>query len=118
MNLCTNAYQAMELSGGILDISLKASIREDGEASGLAGIMTGSHVVLTISDTGCGMDEETRKHIFDPFFTTKEKGKGTGLGLATVHRIVTGLQGEIIINTTVNKGTTFTIFLPCHRTGE
>jgi PAS domain S-box-containing protein len=113
MNLCTNAYQAMEQSGGILDISLRASTLEDRGASGVPGIMPESHVVLTISDNGCGMDDETRKHIFDPFFTTKEQGKGTGLGLATVQRIVTALQGEIAISSELNKGSTFTIFLPC-----
>lgn len=112
MNLCTNAYQAMEESGGVLDISLRSSTAEDGEAYGFPGIGPESHVVLTISDTGCGMDEKTRKHIFDPFFTTKDKGKGTGLGLATVQRIVSALQGEITVDSMKNRGTSFTIFLP------
>jgi len=115
MNLCTNAYQAMEESGGVLDISLRSSTAEDGEAFRLPGVKPESHVVLAISDTGCGMDEETRKHIFDPFFSTKDKGKGTGLGLATVQRIVTALQGEIVVESMVNKGSSFTIFLPCHQ---
>jgi two-component system, cell cycle sensor histidine kinase and response regulator CckA len=73
----------------------------------------GPHVVISVSDTGCGIDEETCRRIFEPFYTTKEKGKGTGLGLATVHRIVSALNGEVAVESTLNKGSTFTIYLPC-----
>jgi PAS domain S-box-containing protein len=115
MNLCTNAYQAMEDTGGTMTVQLRTSTSDDDVFAGSPSIRPESHVVLSVSDTGCGMDENTRKHIFDPFFTTKEKGKGTGLGLTTVQRIVKALNGEITIATSLNKGTTFTIYLPCHK---
>jgi two-component system cell cycle sensor histidine kinase/response regulator CckA len=114
MNLCTNAYQAMEKGGGILSVGLEPVEMNDMEISDADNLQLagGPYLKLTVSDTGCGMDEETARNIFDPFFTTKERGKGTGLGLATVHRIVTELKGSIMVESAPGRGTTFVIYLP------
>ena len=72
----------------------------------------GSHVELTVSDTGHGMDKETKEHVFDPFFTTKAVGKGTGLGLASVYGIVESHGGHIHCESELGKGTVFTIYFP------
>jgi PAS domain S-box-containing protein len=118
MNLCTNAFHSMETSGGILSVDIYPLTLDGHFTARYPRLNTGPHVVISVSDTGCGIDEETRKHIFEPYFTTKEQGKGTGLGLATVHRIVTALNGEIILESTLNKGSTFTIYLPCVSQGQ
>lgn len=98
MNLCTNARDAMK-DGGILQITARVH-------------QNGGKIYLAISDTGCGMAEETQKKVFDPFFTTKEPGKGTGLGLSTAYGIIKDLGGEINLNSKVGMGTIFQIYLP------
>jgi two-component system, cell cycle sensor histidine kinase and response regulator CckA len=119
MNLCTNAYQAMEGSSGCLRITLEPARLGEGDILRIGPhLLPGAYLRLAVSDTGCGMDDETIKHIFDPFFTTKKRDKGTGLGLATVHRIVTELRGAILVESSQGSGTAFIIHLPVMGDGE
>ncbi len=108
INICTNAYHAMEEKGGILNISLK-QVQNCPLPLGTENQIC---LILSIRDTGCGISAEDQEKIFDPFFTTKEIGKGTGLGLAVVHGIVKQYGGEIIVDSEVGEGTTVDIFFP------
>jgi PAS domain S-box-containing protein len=110
MNLMVNARDAMP-DGGL--ITIKTGEIEIGDKHVLpAYIPPGKYVLLTISDTGCGIPEEITDRIFDPFFTTKERGKGTGLGLSTIYGIVKDHKGYITVQSDVGKGTTFDVYLP------
>ena len=111
MNLLVNASDAMP-EGGVITISTRLLDIEAERSKMPFFILPGRYVVLSVSDTGTGIPQESLIKIFDPFFTTKEKGKGTGLGLATVYGIVKDHKGYIDVQTEIEKGTTFYIYFP------
>jgi len=111
LNLAINARQAMP-EGGQLRISTQNVVVDESFVATHPGTKSGKYVLLKITDTGKGMDEETQKHIFEPFFTTKPTGQGTGLGLATVYGIVKQNGGYIEVKSRLNHGTTFFIYFP------
>lgn len=108
LNLCTNAYHAMEDTGGVLEVTLKEWI---GPPPALE-MKAENYLELSVKDNGCGISKEDQERIFDPFFTTKEVGKGTGLGLAVVFGIIEKHQGKITVDSKIDKGTTISIFFP------
>jgi PAS domain S-box-containing protein len=111
INLAVNARDAMP-SGGRMVLDLANADPLDPQIAADAGLPQGPLVVLSLSDTGVGMDAETLSHAFDPFFTTKPAGTGTGLGLSTVYGIVTQSGGAVRVRSAPGQGTTFRVFLP------
>ena len=112
MNLCTNAYHAMEQTGGVLSVTLKRTFKHIHDLNNEPSVQPGEFMELSIGDNGPGIDPAIQDKIFDPFFTTKETGKGTGMGLAIVHGIVKSCGGFITCNSRLGEGTVFVINLP------
>jgi len=112
MNLCTNAYHAMEERGGTLSVGLKTTSLAAGELLHEPHVRPGPFMHLTVADTGTGIAPEIGEKIFDPYFTTKEIGKGTGMGLAIIHGIVKSRGGALSYHSQVGSGTVFHVLLP------
>jgi CheY-like chemotaxis protein len=113
MNICTNARQAIGGESGTLRVRLSEIVVTDREpVHECPQIVPGRYLEITISDTGCGIEQAVISKIFDPFFTTKEKGKGTGLGLSVVHGIIKQHRGEITVHSKAGQETVFCIYLP------
>jgi signal transduction histidine kinase/ActR/RegA family two-component response regulator len=112
MNLCTNAGHAMEDGGGVLEVTLDEVLMEAGNPDLPIDMQPGRYQILTVSDTGHGMEDSVKARIFDPYFTTQGPGQGTGLGLSVVHGIVRSHAGRIKCSSEPGKGTTFEIFFP------
>lgn len=112
MNLCTNAFHAMEETGGILDISLKEVQLCSEDLAHQPGVAAGNFIQISISDSGPGIPPNIKDKVFDPYFTTKNVGKGTGMGLAMVHGIVKSYAGFTTLYSELGEGTVLHVFLP------
>jgi len=113
INLCTNAFHAVDEAGGILDIGIQNVVLDEDSAYLIdPELKQGNYVKMTVSDTGSGIAPEIVERIFDPYFTTKEVGKGSGLGLSVVYGIVKFHGGSITVESELGKGTTFSVFFP------
>jgi PAS domain S-box-containing protein len=112
MNLCTNAWQAMQPAGGVLEIALKSLTLAEALVKPMDTLLPGDYHQLTVSDTGDGINPDIQGRIFDPFFTTKAVGEGTGIGLSLVHGIVSSLGGTVTVYSEPGRGSTFTVYLP------
>lgn len=118
MNLCTNSFHAMEETGGTLKVSLAQISQEEITAENLASLKDCPYLKLMVKDTGTGIPPDLMESIFDPYFTTKGIGEGTGLGLSVVQGIVKDCGGEIVVESTVGKGSCFTLYFPITKTGS
>lgn len=112
MNLCTNASHAMEPDGGVLTVTIRPAELPSRFFQRNRDAIPGEYLEMSVSDTGTGMTQEVMSSIFDPYFTTKPPGQGTGLGLSLVHGIVKDCGGQIAVESTPGRGSTFTIYFP------
>lgn len=112
MNLCTNAAHAMEDKGGLLEVGIENADLDEKHAQAHPELNPGPYLKITVSDNGKGIHPDNVESIFEPYFTTKEQGRGTGLGLATVHGIVKGYGGEITVESEQGAGSVFSVYLP------
>ncbi|KKK50574.1 hypothetical protein LCGC14_3123660, partial [marine sediment metagenome] len=110
MNLCTNSYHAMGDKGGVLEVRVSEVYLDSEAFVQVQHLKPGSYLRLAVSDTGCGMEQVVIERIFEPYFTTKGRGEGTGLGLSTVHGIVSSLGGGMSVYSEPGKGTTFHVY--------
>ncbi|MRR35634.1 response regulator, partial [bacterium] len=111
MNLVLNARDAIAGNGRVT-VATENVVLDEAACGKIQGAVPGDHVLLTVTDTGRGMDHQTLEHIFEPFFSTKELGKGTGLGLSTVYGIVRQVGGAIAVKSEPGAGTEFSVYLP------
>ncbi len=112
INLCTNAAQAMEETGGSIEIKLETQFLEQGDVEHYPALKAGAYAKISVCDTGPGIDPEIMSQIFDPYFTTRDVGKGSGIGLAVVHGIVKNHDGAVTVTGKPGQGACFTIFFP------
>ena len=112
MNLCTNAYHAMQETGGILEVNMDEVARGPDDLVAKMELMPGKYLQLIVKDTGHGIKPNVMERIFDPYYTTKDTDKGTGLGLAVVYGIVSSYGGDISVSSKPGEGSVFTIYLP------
>lgn len=112
MNLCTNAAQAMEDQGGLLELSIKDVSFKTAPQKENVNLKPGDYIQIKVSDTGTGIPDEIIDSIFEPYFTTKGLGEGTGMGLSVVHGIVETYGGKITVDSALGQGSTFTIYFP------
>ena len=112
MNLCSNAYQALDDSGGSISVVLDRCAVDERFSRDHPQLKAGSHIRLSIQDSGHGIDRASLDRIFEPFYTTRAVGKGTGLGLSVVHGIAVAHNGDITVESEAGKGTTFEVYLP------
>jgi len=118
MNLCTNAYHSMQENGGVLEVNLSRVAIDSDDMDGNLSLSPSQYLMLTVSDTGHGIDKLVMDQIFEPYFTTKAKREGTGMGLATVHGIAESYGGAITVESELDKGTMFCVYFPCTEKAE
>ena len=112
MNLCTNAYHALQDNSGKIEVYLKEANLSYEQSSERIGMKVGRHLELIVKDNGHGMTHQVMERIFDPYYTTKELGKGTGLGLSVIHGIIKNHGGDISVSSQPDVGSTFSVYLP------
>lgn len=112
LNLCTNAGHAMQENGGTLYVSLMNQRLGSDFTARAPDLSIGDYVKIEVKDTGHGIPPELIDRLFEPFFTTKDKGEGTGMGLAVVHGIVKRMKGEVVVESSLGKGSSFSVYLP------